>query len=110
MPDIEADWAETVAIRTLGYIGQDERKIRRFLLATGLRGDTIRNAATSTGFLRGVLSAALEDDMLTEGMFANTGIPRRQVTEAFDVLAKRAQREQDERAADVRLRRRAGMI
>ncbi|MBS7699191.1 MULTISPECIES: DUF3572 family protein [unclassified Chelatococcus] len=93
MDKLDIDWAENVAIRTLAYIGQDEARMKRFLLATGLRGDTIRKASTSGSFLSGVLSAAIEDDSLTSGMVVATGIARRHVSEAHDILFKQSRRE-----------------
>jgi hypothetical protein len=56
------DDAESVAIQVLNFIVTDDDRIVQFLNVTGLQPETIREAATSPGFLLGVLEYISKDE------------------------------------------------
>jgi uncharacterized protein DUF3572 len=56
--------AENVAVGAFSFITSDEERLDRFLAVSGLRPDTIRSAATSPGFLAGILDYVVSDEPL----------------------------------------------
>lgn len=46
---------EAIAITALGWLAEDRARMGRFLMLTGLRGDTLRQQVAEPGFLREVL-------------------------------------------------------
>ena len=62
----ERQAAEALAIAALGFIAADPELLPRFLAITGIEASDIRRAATSPGFLAGVLQfvAAHEPTLL----------------------------------------------
>ena len=58
------DAAETLAIAALGFLAEDGETLGRFLTATGLGPETLREAASSPGFLLAVMEFLLGDEAL----------------------------------------------
>jgi hypothetical protein len=58
------DDAESIAIQVLNFIVADVDRIIQFLNVTGLQPETIRESATSSHFLLGVLEYVANDDEL----------------------------------------------
>jgi hypothetical protein len=56
--------AESLAIQVLNFIVADVDRIIQFLNITGLQPETIRESATSSHFLLGVLEYVAKDDEL----------------------------------------------
>jgi hypothetical protein len=56
--------AENVAVGAFSFITSDEERLGRFLAVSGLRPDTIRSAATTPGFLAGILDYVVSDEPL----------------------------------------------
>jgi hypothetical protein len=61
---IGRDDAESIAIQVLNFIVADVDQIIQFLNVTGLQPETIRESATSSHFLLGVLEYVAKDDEL----------------------------------------------
>ncbi|QRM35867.1 DUF3572 domain-containing protein [Microvirga sp. VF16] len=60
--------AESVAIQVLNFIVSDVDRIIQFLNVTGLQPETIRESATSSHFLLGVLEYVAKDDELLKAL------------------------------------------
>ena len=56
--------AETVAIRALAWIAEDEERLGRFMGLAGLTVDELRARAAEPDFLGGVLDFVLENEPL----------------------------------------------
>ena len=61
---ISSDDAETLAVAAFSAIMGDEERMSRFLAVSGLRPDTIREAAASPRFLAGILDYVVADEPL----------------------------------------------
>lgn len=61
---MNAEAAETLAISALSFLAEDGETLGRFLTATGLGPETLREAASSPGFLVAVLEFLLGDESL----------------------------------------------
>jgi hypothetical protein len=61
---IVAEDAENLAVRSFSYIVADEGRMSRFLDVTGLRAETIREAAASPGFYAAVMDYVAADESL----------------------------------------------
>ena len=60
--------AESIAIQVLNFIVADIDRIIQFLNITGLQPETIRESATSSHFLLGVLEYVAKDDELLKAI------------------------------------------
>ena len=60
--------AESIAIQVLNFIVADVDRIIQFLNITGLQPETIRESATSSHFLLGVLEYVAKDDELLKAI------------------------------------------
>jgi hypothetical protein len=56
--------AETLALRALNYLAEDEERLGRFMVATGLAPEDLRARIADPAFLSGVLDYMLSDDSL----------------------------------------------
>ena len=56
--------AETIALRALAFIAEDEDRIGRFLALTGTGPQDLRARAGDPGFLAGVLDYLVSDEPL----------------------------------------------
>ena len=61
---VTREQAENVAVGAFAFLTSDEERLGRFLAVSGLRPDTIRDAASSTGFLAGILDYVVSDEPL----------------------------------------------
>ncbi len=61
---VTREQAENVAVAAFSFITGDEERLSRFLAVSGLRPDTIRDAASSPGFLSGILDYVVSDEPL----------------------------------------------
>jgi hypothetical protein len=61
---VTREQAENVAVGAFSFITSDEERLGRFLAVSGLRPDTIRDAASSPGFLAGILDYVVSDEPL----------------------------------------------
>lgn len=60
--------AESIAIQVLNFIVADVDRIIQFLNVTGLQPETIRESATSSHFLLGILEYGAKDDELLKAI------------------------------------------
>jgi hypothetical protein len=56
--------AENVALHAFSFLTADEERLGRFLAVSGLRPDTIREAASAPGFFAGILDYVVSDEPL----------------------------------------------
>jgi hypothetical protein len=61
---IANDEAETLAVAAFSAITGDEERMSRFMAISGLRSDTIREAASSPRFFAGILDYVVSDEPL----------------------------------------------
>jgi hypothetical protein len=61
---ISGDEAETVAVAAFSAITGDEERMSRFMAVSGLRPETIRQAAASPRFFAGILDYLVSDEAL----------------------------------------------
>lgn len=83
----ERNAAELVAIAALGYLAADATHLERFLSLSGLDPADLRAAATSPGFLLGVLDFLLEDEALLIAFAKEQGTPPERIVRARTRLA-----------------------
>lgn len=83
----ERDAAEHLAIAALGYLAADLHHLERFISLSGLDPSGLRDAATSPGFLAGVLDFLLEDESLLLAFAADQGLKPDHVVRARSRLA-----------------------
>lgn len=79
------DQDEILAIHALGFLGADTDRFERFLSLTGMTIDSVREAAGSKHFLKGVLEHILTDESLLLVFCAETNTP----PEAIQPAARR---------------------
>jgi len=60
----DPEFAERLAIEALSFLSEDPERLARFLVLSGLRPDTLRLAAASTGFLGSILDYVASDETL----------------------------------------------
>jgi hypothetical protein len=78
--------AEAVAISGLGFLAADTDRLDRFLALSGLQPHDIRAAASTPGFLAGVLQHIMDDDRIAAAFGAETGLSSEELTAAAAVL------------------------
>ena len=61
---LTAEEAELVAVSAFAFVAGDPERLARFLEITGLRPETIRQAAASPGFYGAVLDHVAADEQL----------------------------------------------
>ncbi len=69
---ITTDEAEAVAVAAFSAITGDEERMSRFLAISGLRPETIREAAASPGFFAGILDYVVSDEALLVALATET--------------------------------------
>jgi hypothetical protein len=79
--------AEALAVDALHFLSESPERLRAFLDASGLRPDTIREAARDPGFLAGVLDHVVADEALLLAFAAETRRRPEQVMAARRVLS-----------------------
>jgi hypothetical protein len=79
--------AEQLALAALTYLAADATRLGRFLAATGLGPENLREAARNPSFLPGVLDHVLSDEAMLVAFAAEESVDPKVVTEARQVLA-----------------------
>jgi hypothetical protein len=79
--------AEALAVEALGFLARDDERLGRFLAITGLGPENLRAAASSPGFLAGVLAHMAEDEALLLAFAADAGIRPERIAAAHARLA-----------------------
>jgi Protein of unknown function (DUF3572) len=83
---VDREEAETIALRALGFIAEDEDRIGAFMGETGISPDDLRLSATSPDILAAVLDYITRDESLLLMFATNTDVPPERITPAFMVL------------------------
>jgi hypothetical protein len=83
---IDRDEAETIALRALGFIAEDEDRIGAFMGETGISPDDLRESATSPAILTAVLDYLTRDESLLLMFAANADIQPERISPALMVL------------------------
>jgi hypothetical protein len=83
------DRAERLAITTLGWLGQEPSRIGWFLEESGIKPDFIRAAASTPGFLWGVLRFMSRNEALIAPACADLAVDPAAFAEALQVLDAR---------------------
>jgi hypothetical protein len=81
--------AETLAIAALTFIAAESERLGRFLAATGIAPEAIRDAAREPNFLAGVLDHLAGDERLLLAFAEETATDPADVNRAREVLAGR---------------------
>jgi hypothetical protein len=66
--------AEQIAVAALGFLGEDEERLGRFIALSGIDPANIRALAADPAFLSGVLAHIMEDDRLAEAFASDQGL------------------------------------
>jgi len=85
-PKERLDAAAAIAIAALGFLASETDRLGRFLALTGIRPDSIREAAREPDFLLGVLDYLVADETLLLAFANQNEIDPEQVAWARDVL------------------------
>ena len=78
--------AEAIAVSALATLAGDPERLSRFLDLTGLRPDTIRQAAASPRFLAAVLDHVAGDEALLIETAAGMGVAPERLARARQIL------------------------
>ena len=78
--------AETMAIAALAFLASEPEQLGRFLAATGIGPERIREAARDRGFLTGVLDHLAGDEALLIAFARSEGIEPSAVERARSAL------------------------
>ena len=78
--------AEGIAAQGLAFLAEEPARFMRFLSATGLTPDQIREQVEQPGFLAAVLEHLVGDESLLLVFAANTSVAPETVTPALDLL------------------------
>ena len=78
--------AEQLAIECLGFLAGDGERLSAFLAQTGLDPSSLRSAASSPGFLPGVLDHVAGDENLLLAFAADSGRDPASIGRARDLL------------------------
>jgi hypothetical protein len=84
---ITVDEAESVGMSAFAFIAENEERLSRFLDITGLRPDTIRQAAASPGFLGAVLDHVASDESLLLALAQSLSTKPERIMEARHTLS-----------------------
>ncbi len=68
------DLAETIALRALAWLAEDDDMLRNFCGATGMSPGDLREAAHDPEFLAGVLDFLILDDAWVEAFAGAAGL------------------------------------
>ena len=77
-----------LAIQALAFIAEDPERLGRFLEATGIAVEQIRDAARERGFLAGVLEHMLSDESLLLAFADYAGIDPAEIAQARSTLGR----------------------
>jgi Protein of unknown function (DUF3572) len=82
-----AEEAELVAVSAFAFVAGDPERLARFLAITGLRPETIRQAAASPGFYGAVLDHVAADEQLLLALAGALGTKPERIMQARHTLA-----------------------
>jgi Protein of unknown function (DUF3572) len=83
---LDREEAETIALRALGFIAEDEDRIGAFMGETGISPDDLRDHATTPATLTAVLDYLTRDESLLLMFSANADIRPERITPALMLL------------------------
>ena len=81
-PPFDRGAAEGMAVKALGFLTGSPDRLVRFLETSGLRPDTLGEAARSPGFFAGLLDYIAGDEQLLVGFADEIGVRPERVMEA----------------------------
>ena len=84
---LTVEQAESVAVEAFSFVADDEERLTRFLEVTGLRPETIRQAAAAPGFLGAVLDHVASDEELLLALARTLGTKPERIMEARHTLS-----------------------
>ena len=87
---LNRDEAETIALRALGFMAEDEDRIGAFMAETGLSPDDLRDQAASPTILTAVLDYLTRDESSLLMFATNADIPPEHITPALMLLTGEA--------------------
>jgi hypothetical protein len=80
--------AESLAIQALAFIAETPERLGKFLAASGIGPDAIREAAREPGFLGGVLDHMLSEESLLVAFADSAGLDPTSIARARRALGK----------------------
>ena len=83
---LDRDEAETIALRALGFMAEDEDRLGRFMGDTGVSPDVLQQRASSPEILTAVLDFLARDEALLLMFTANADIPPEHIGPALALL------------------------
>ncbi|MEP0520362.1 MAG: DUF3572 domain-containing protein [Hyphomicrobiales bacterium] len=86
MPSDNSAEAEAIAIQALAHFAQDPETLERFLSLSGIAPNKIREAASSPGFLAGVLDFLMQNEAILLTFSANNGMRAETIASAHRQL------------------------
>lgn len=84
---MKAEYAETLALRALGWLAADDELFQSFLTASGLTVTELRERASEPGVLVSVLDFLLMSDDWVLGFAAEAGVAPQEPMTARQILA-----------------------
>jgi hypothetical protein len=87
--DIEPVDGETIAIRILNSLATSPERLGQFLAITGVSPESIREVASSPGFLAAVLDYVASDEALLLNISAELDLPPEALAAARESLTPR---------------------
>jgi hypothetical protein len=84
---ITPEQAEAMALKAFAFLTADEERLERFLAISGLRPDTIREAAAAPGFFAGILDYVAADEPLLMALAKELSIKPERIMEAHRTLS-----------------------
>ena len=84
---LTVEQAESVAVEAFSFVAGDAELLYRFLEVTGLRPETIRQAAASPGFLGAVLDHMASDEEFLLAVARSLGTTPERIMEARHTLS-----------------------
>jgi hypothetical protein len=78
--------AESLAVQALSFLAGEPERLARFLALTGIGPDRIRTAASTPGFLAGVLDHVASEDALVTAFATQAGVKPAEVERARRIL------------------------
>jgi Protein of unknown function (DUF3572) len=87
VPRLSRDEAETIALRGLGFMAEDEDRLGRFMGDTGVDPDDLRQHAGSPQVLTAVLDYLSRDESQLLMFAANADIPPEHIVPALAILS-----------------------
>ncbi len=83
------DTGMSIAVAALAFFAADRERLERFLWATGLGPNNLREAAAAPGFHASVLDYLLSDEPLLLAFAEDEGLDPDQIARAAEVLSGR---------------------